>query len=129
MAEWRERPSLLLPRKAHDGAIVNGHILVAGGVTDDAQPVVVDAVETRRTAGRGEWQSLPPMITARGNPAAAALDGMVYVAGGANSTGFLEEVERFDPRADVDVRPLVADKTHRTRGRRAERPAVHGRRH
>lgn len=87
------------PEKALDGAIVNGHIFVVGGVTNDAQPpVVVGTVETRRTAGRGEWQSLPPMTTARGNPAAAALDGMVYVAGGGKSGNFLKEVERFDPR-------------------------------
>lgn len=97
MAEWRKRPSLVQKRKAHDGAIVNGHIIVVGGATDDTKPPV-DTVEARRIAGRGEWQLLPPMTFARGNPAAAAVDGMVYVAGGGNSGGFLNEVERFDPR-------------------------------
>ncbi|MDX8031606.1 kelch repeat-containing protein [Lentzea sp. BCCO 10_0856] len=99
MAEWRKRPSLVQRRKAHDGAIVNEHIIVVTGVPDDEKPPV-PAVEARRRAGRGEWRSLPPMITARGNPAVAAVDGKVYVAGGGNQ-GFRDEVERFDPREET----------------------------
>ncbi|MEU0881637.1 kelch repeat-containing protein [Lentzea sp. NPDC005914] len=97
MAEWRKRPSLVQRRKAHDGAIVNEQIIVVTGIPDDTKPPVA-CVEARRRAGKGEWRSLPPMITARGNPAVAAVDGMVYVAGGGNQ-GFRDEVERFDLRS------------------------------
>ncbi|MDX8146401.1 kelch repeat-containing protein [Lentzea sp. BCCO 10_0061] len=97
MAEWKNRASLLSPRKASCGAALNGRILVAGGITDDTKPPVA-SVEARRAAGKGEWQSLPPMPTPRGNPTAAEVDGMMYVVGGINSTGFLDVVERFDPR-------------------------------
>lgn len=97
MAEWKNRASLPSPRKASCGATLNGHILVAGGITDDTKPPVA-SVEARRAAGKGEWQSLPPMPTPRGNPTAAEVDGMMYVVGGVNSTGFLDVVERFDPR-------------------------------
>lgn len=97
MTDWKKRASLLSPRKAHCAATVNGHILVAGGITDDTKPPVA-STEARRVAGKGEWRSLPPMPTPRGNPAAAEIDGMMYVIGGVNSTGFLDVVERFDPR-------------------------------
>jgi N-acetylneuraminic acid mutarotase len=100
---WVKRPSLRLARGGLDTATVNGLILVVGGF----QPPVgsgpaFDSVEARRVGGNGRWRPLAPMPTARANPAAAELDGMVYVVGGARIDGtFLDAVERFDPRTGM----------------------------
>ena len=46
---------------------------------------VFDYVEARSVSGPGSWTTLAPLPTARANPAAAALGGLVYVAGGYSS--------------------------------------------
>jgi N-acetylneuraminic acid mutarotase len=99
---WTERPPLQFARATHGGATVDGRILVFGGF-NPAIPApldVLDSVESRRVKGSGTWRSVPPMPTARANPAAAELDGTAYVAGGFNSQDAeLDVVERFDPRS------------------------------
>jgi len=95
-SQWTQRPPLQSPRFAHDVATVDGSILVVGGATSFEE--LLETVEARQVSGDGAWHTLAPLPTARGNPAAAELDGKVYVAGGFDLHTTLSVVEVFDPR-------------------------------
>src|SRR5439155_6496081 len=46
------------------------------------------------------WTTNPPLPTARGELAAAVVDGTLYAVGGANDESFLTTVEAYDPIAN-----------------------------
>jgi len=97
-AQWTPRPPLNVARAGHDVATVHRRIFAIGGFGPDLpNAVVLNSVEARRIGGRGTWHTVAPMPTARSNPAAAALDGIVYVAGGFGPVFILDVVETFDP--------------------------------
>jgi N-acetylneuraminic acid mutarotase len=57
---------------------------------------------SQTAAGQGTWMRQADMPTARAMPAAAALDGRIYVIGGAVSMDtMLGTVEMFDPQVDA----------------------------
>ena len=51
-------------------------------------------------ASTNAWEAVAPMSTARVCPAAAAIDGKLYVMGGYNGQNQLSSVERYDPATD-----------------------------
>lgn len=75
-----------------------GFLYLAGGYSE-AQEAVAEA--SRYSVGRGAWQPLPPMPTARAKGAAACLAGELVVLGGRDGgTAFGEAlacVEKFNP--------------------------------
>jgi len=48
-----------------------------------------------------EWSPRPAMFVKRDGPAAAVIDGLIYVAGGCNRTGALASAEKYDPELRV----------------------------
>jgi kelch-like protein 17 (actinfilin)/kelch-like protein 20 len=46
---------------------------------------------------KNAWEAVAPMSTARTCPAAAAIDGKLYVMGGHDGQNRLSSVERYDP--------------------------------
>jgi Zn-dependent metalloprotease/N-acetylneuraminic acid mutarotase/fibronectin type 3 domain-containing protein len=51
--------------------------------------------------GATTWKTKTPMSVARRSPAAASVEGKVYVIGGQNSSGDTSAVEEYDPVADT----------------------------
>jgi N-acetylneuraminic acid mutarotase len=97
-AGWVKRPPVNLARVGSDVVTVAGRIFIFGGFDPDAmKDHVFDSVESRRVDGSGTWRTLTPMPTARANPAAAALGGSIYVAGGVSDEAVLDVVEKLDP--------------------------------
>ncbi|MEV6641107.1 kelch repeat-containing protein [Amycolatopsis sp. NPDC051371] len=56
--EWQERSPLRVARGGHDVATTRGRIYVVGGF---GTTELLNAVESRRTQGDGEWHSVAPM--------------------------------------------------------------------
>jgi N-acetylneuraminic acid mutarotase len=87
-------------RAGLDVANVGGRIFAIGGFDPDLP--VFGFVEARRTGGHGRWRTLAPLPTARANLFTAALDGIIYAAGGIGEgigagDETLDVVEKFDP--------------------------------
>ena len=92
---WTPEPRLHHARAGHDTATTNGRIFVMGGF--DAHNNNLDSLEARTLLGSPSWHNLVPMPTPRTNLAAAALDGLIYVAGGRDQDGeLLNTVEVYD---------------------------------
>jgi N-acetylneuraminic acid mutarotase len=93
-SRWVERPALRQARLGHDVATVQGHIYAIAGFAGND---LFRSVEARRVRGHGRWQSVAPLAVARANLATAALDGIIYAAGGNADDQALDVVEKFDP--------------------------------
>ena len=76
--------------------------VAAGSVTISATSELVSASAAGTVAaGNGSWATGASMATPRQWPASTALNGLVYVMGGYNSTGDLSSVEAYNPSTNV----------------------------
>lgn len=85
---YTERAPIPTPRGGAAGAVLDGNLFILGGEGNAADPSgVFDSVEAYDPSG-DRWQPLPPMLEPRHGLAAAALDGRIYLPGGASAQGF-----------------------------------------
>jgi hypothetical protein len=97
---WSTAAPLAVARNAAGGAAVNGRFYVVGGRApgirrSDQQPL--DSVEAYSPA-TDRWDAGPPLPSARGSLAVAALGGRLYAFGGEDTAGAVSNaVERLDP--------------------------------
>jgi hypothetical protein len=101
---WQPRPPLNIGRLGLAGARAGGRIIVAGGYPSASFVDVLHSVERLDPGGvwtEGGDSGPTPMPTPRGNAAAAALRGRIYVIGGYSfgpENRALDVVESYDPR-------------------------------
>ncbi len=97
---WTLKPAMTTGRYSSTAAAVNGIIYVIGGFDSFGTQInAVEAFDPAGAAGAGSWTSKAVMTTARGEAAAAVVNGTVYVSGGWNG-GALTTVEAYDPIAN-----------------------------
>lgn len=85
---YTERAPIPTPRGGVAGAVLDGKLHILGGEGNSADPSgVFDDIEAYDPA-TDTWQVLPPMLEPRHGLAAAALDGRIYLPGGASAQGF-----------------------------------------
>ena len=73
-----------------------GRLYVSGGYAGESSLSLPSRALLRYDPGRRRWKRLAPAHTARAAHAAAAIDGRLYVAGGANESGSLRSLEIYD---------------------------------
>lgn len=101
---WEIVPNMPTARRLCASATVGGHIYVVGGETvygvqlTTTEFCQVNAAE-RFSPLRSDWESLPPMPTARAGCAATTCHGLLYVIGGRMHETVGHACERFDPTA------------------------------
>lgn len=96
---WQERASMPTPRGGAAAAVLDGRLYLFGGEGDrSVASGVFDQTEAYDPL-TDRWESLPPMPTPRHGTGAAALDGRIYVPGGADVQGFaaVDTSEAFVP--------------------------------
>ncbi|MEJ7601756.1 MAG: kelch repeat-containing protein, partial [Kofleriaceae bacterium] len=85
---WVERAAMPTARGGTACGVVNDRLIVVGGEGNpDATTGVFPDVESFDPA-TNTWSALAPMVTPRHGMAAAAIDGKLYVPGGATRQGF-----------------------------------------
>jgi N-acetylneuraminic acid mutarotase len=85
---WKERAPMPTSRAGHAAAVWGGQIYVMGGEGNPEDPSgVFDQNEVYDPAS-DTWSSLSPMLTRRHGTGAAAIDGRIYVPGGADVIAF-----------------------------------------
>ncbi len=91
---WSARASMSGARAGMAAAVINNTIYVVGGVAvaGGGRSIPLNTVEAY-DAVTDTWTTKAPMLTARSAPAAAAVNGTLYVIGG-DGTG---SVEVYDP--------------------------------
>ena len=90
-------------RGCHTAAVVDGKIYVVGGEIGDDEDgaVITDRVDMYDPAA-DSWQQMAAMPTAWSSPAAAVVDGKIYVSGGLAASGeYSDALEAYDPVADT----------------------------
>jgi N-acetylneuraminic acid mutarotase len=92
--QWQARPALNVPRGGLIGATADTTYAIGGSTSNFGAELA--SVE-RLDPVTGRWSLVTPMPTARGNPAAAAARGDVYVLGGFVNDKTVDIVEIFDP--------------------------------
>ena len=99
---WTAEYNLPTARRYLAAATVDGKIYAIGGF--DSNSSVMNTVEVRDPACTSPcpnpWTAAASMPTARDGLAAATVNGKIYAIGGANSTGYLNTVEVYDPSFD-----------------------------
>jgi hypothetical protein len=101
--EWQRVDSMTTGRSSHTATLLlNGKILIAGGLTQDGVTATCELFDPSANNGRGVWSSCPPMKIPRYECTATLLtDGKVLVTGGYNARYEIERsCELFDPAAD-----------------------------
>jgi non-specific serine/threonine protein kinase len=101
--KWRRLPSLKNPRAAGAAAVVDGQIVVVGGLGDDGP---VDATEV---FDGQSWEERARIPTPREHLGAASDGRYVYAVGGRDATSTdVALLERYDPAADdwTTLRPM-----------------------
>ncbi len=85
-------------------AVIDEMILVIGGMVSDGGGRVQTSSVAKFDPAIGDsldaWTACEPMLTPRGELAAAVVDGIVYAIAGNNETGHLDVVEAYDPTKD-----------------------------
>lgn len=85
---YSARAPIPTPRGGVAGAVLDGKLLVFGGEGNaDEASGVFDDVEAYDPVS-DSWYALPPMLEPRHGLGAAALDGRIYLPGGASALGF-----------------------------------------
>ncbi|MFC1500433.1 Kelch repeat-containing protein [Candidatus Zixiibacteriota bacterium] len=99
---WTVGDSMTTPRSTAASAVIDGKLYVVGG-TDRAYPgrPVYDVLEVYDPV-TDSWTSKAPMLTPRWGAGAAAVDGKLYVMGGAHSKKiFYDTLEIYDPATNA----------------------------
>lgn len=99
---WSQKASIPLPYYSFGAvATVNGIIYVMGGSGSPTNAFAYDPVADT-------WTAKAPMPTGRSEVAGAAIDGIIYVAGGAHNGSILATVEAYNTASDTwsTVTPL-----------------------
>lgn len=94
LGEWSMEAGLPTPRE-HLGVASDGRRLYVLGGRTGGIGSNLDAAEAF-DPGSGKWEVLPPVPTPRGGSSAAAVAGLVVLAGGEEQGGTFEEVEAYD---------------------------------
>lgn len=85
---WTVGAEMLTPRAGCAAAVLGTELFVFGGEGDtSAVGGVFDEVEAYDAAS-DTWTAHPPMVTPRHGTGAAAIDGVIYVPGGADTQAF-----------------------------------------
>jgi hypothetical protein len=115
---WEALPSMSTPRADAVAVVLDGRVLVAGGVDDD----FIELASAEVLAADGSsWSAVAPMRTARCGAVGGLLPGgRVIVAGGSNDTGddghtvFLAAAELWDPVTNVwtELPPMATARLH-----------------
>lgn len=86
---WQSRAPMPTARSGHAAAAIDGKLVVIGGEVNNANPPnrVFEEVEIYDPE-TDRWVSLPPMAVPRHGMGAIAVDGALYVPGGAFRAGF-----------------------------------------
>jgi N-acetylneuraminic acid mutarotase len=99
--DWTTAPSLPTPQCCAAAGLIGTVVAIAGGYQADGH-TPTDALLLFDTA-TGDWQSGPPMPTARANAMAAVWDGKLVVIGGGTQYGAVQAtgvIESFDPMSN-----------------------------
>ncbi|HUS65177.1 MAG TPA: kelch repeat-containing protein [Kofleriaceae bacterium] len=96
---WVPRAPMPTPRGGCAAGVVDGLIVCAGGEADRTYHGGIAPETEAYDPVTDTWSALPPMRTPRGGTAGAAVDGRLYVPGGARKLAFapLDVNEAFDP--------------------------------
>ncbi len=94
-SRWVELPPLLQPRAAGAAAVVEGRLVVTGGVGANGRLLSTTEVFDGIT-----WKLGAQMPTPRKMLGAASDDKVLYAVGGTDGTAELPTVEAYDPTAD-----------------------------
>ena len=97
---WESRAAAPTQRMYAASAVAGGRFYVAGGTSDTEDFTGFLATMDAYDPVSDGWSSRAPMPTARVRAGAAALDGLIYVAGGNDGSGLLATVEVYDPATD-----------------------------
>ena len=103
---WTPLPLMLSARMNLAAAEVDGKLYAIGGHKlyaiggHDRHLVTLSTAEVF-DPNVGVWVSLPPMASARSSMSAVAMDGKLYVVGGANNDGFWATTEVYDPNTGI----------------------------
>jgi non-specific serine/threonine protein kinase len=93
-ARWREGPRLRRPRGAGAAVMVNGRVILVGGISSGGHVAPVEIFDGRT------WRDGAPIPSLRDHLAAATDGSIVYVAGGRRSGGHFGTFESYDPAND-----------------------------
>ena len=93
---WVPRAILPQPRGAHIAAVINGKILLAGGLELPTTPAESTDIYDAAT---GVWSRHEPIPTPRDHLGGGAINGRLYTAAGRLAT-ILNTTEAYDPAAD-----------------------------
>ena len=89
-----QRPT---PRGASGVAVVNGRIVVAGGVAGGVAVATVEAFDPES----GAWSRLADMPTARDHLTAQSVSGKFYAIAGRNGERQIPATEEYDPESNI----------------------------
>ncbi len=93
---WSARASMSGPRAGMAAAAISNTIYVVGGSPSTGGDPSIPLTTVEAYDATGTWTTKAPMLVARSSPAAAAVNGTLYVIGG-DGTG---SVEAYDPATD-----------------------------
>mmetsp|Transcript_15380 Transcript_15380/g.23032 ORF Transcript_15380/g.23032 Transcript_15380/m.23032 type:complete len:628 (-) Transcript_15380:266-2149(-) len=95
---WEALSSIPTPRCSPSVVSSDGIVYAIGGSIDPLHGAYTNTVEAYDTRTK-EWKLLPPIPTGRiGGTTSVAINGLIYVVGGQNSTLPSKYVEVYDPR-------------------------------
>ena len=111
---WDSKAQAPTQRVYAASAVAGGRLYVAGGTSDTEDFSVYLATMDAYDPGTNSWSVRAPMPTARVRAGAAALDGLIYVAGGNDGSGLLATVEAYDPVTDqwITRAPMPVARAH-----------------
>ena len=102
---WQPLPPMRVRRDHAYGAVVAGHLFIAGG--RDRPTYDIAAVEEYDPAAK-VWHDRAPMPTGRSGGSSAVLDGRLFTFGGegnkASPLGIYDQVESYDPAQNAWAR-------------------------
>lgn len=102
---WTSKAAMPTSRSWAGGAVINGKLYVVGGcaANSDCRIATTNILEVYDPV-TNTWASKAPMSTARLGPAVAAINGILYVAGGGIACppcGALDTIESYDPASNT----------------------------
>ncbi len=99
---WTQKSPMPTPRAILTASEVNGKNYVFGGDTIPAQITSRSNIVEEYDPATDTWRTRSPMPTARSWAASSAVNGKIYVIGGADNSGnSLNTVEEYDPATNT----------------------------